>query len=92
MEFDLLIFSFFKNCRYWKQYLIKDLYLGYKKNSQNLTVKNKTSLNQVSLMTDEEAEVIYRSYKQENKLNNIHMKAKEVELWGPLMMCEGFFL
>lgn len=43
-------------------------------------------------MTDEEAEVIYRSYKQENKLNNIHMKAKEVELWGPLMMCEGFFL
>ena len=30
-------------------------------------MKNKTSLNQVSLITDEDAEVIFRSYKQENK-------------------------
>ena len=55
-------------------------------------MKNKTSLNQVSLITDEDAEVICRSYKQENKLKNIHMKAKEVELWDHLMMYEGFFL
>ena len=30
-------------------------------------MKNKTSLNEVSLITDEDAEVIFRSYKQENK-------------------------
>ena len=49
-------------------------------------------MNEVSLITDEDAEVIFRSYKQENKLKNIHMKAKEVELWDHLMMCQGFFL
>ena len=58
MEFDLLIFSFFKNCRYWKQYLIKDLYLGYKKNSQNLTVKNKIQLKNEQ-KTDVSLERIY---------------------------------